>query len=789
MAEVHVLGIRHHGPGSARSVAEALAVLRPDTVLVEGPPELDQVLPFVADAEMQPPVAGLIYAVEQPRLASFYPMASFSPEWVAIRWALSVGAEVRAIDLPAANAFALRTENETEEAVGAQPSSVPPSSSVPQSSSVPPSGDDRGGPADLGQSPAAEPGGSPAEPYRPDAIALLAEAAGYSDPERWWEDAVEHRNAGPLDRFAAVAEAIAEIRAVDERPANHPDVVENQRREAAMRRILRSVIREGRERIAVVCGAYHAPALMPAAFPPASADNRLLANLPKAKVAVTWVPWTSDRLSRRSGYGAGVTAPGWYEHLFAHWSAQDETVDVSTTWLVRVARALRKEDLDASTASVVEANRMADALAAVRGRPSPGLAELDDAAQSVLCDGSPLPLELVYRELTVGPGLGNVPDSAPAVPLAADITAAQRKLRLKASAMEEIVAIDLRKPSQLARSVLLHRLSLLGVDWGTPYDTGRTTGTFKEAWALQWKPELSVAIVEASRFGTTIASAAAACVSDRAGNAADLAELSELLATCLLADLPEGISAVTDVLAQRTALQQDIPALLKTIAPLAQTCRYGNVRGVDVTDVRKILDATVVRASVGLPIACAGLDDDAALAMRRAIDSAQHGLSLLPELPLDDWHQALAAVARSDRLHGSVAGRATRLLLDAGLVERDDVAGRLSRRLSVATPAPQAAAWLEGLLSGDAVLLIHDHHLLQIVDGWLAGVQDDAFDDVLPLLRRTFSAFSRAERREIGEQVSRAADITEAAEPTADLTSAGPALRTMARYLGWEEVS
>lgn len=760
MTDVHVLGIRHHGPGSAHSVAEALATLRPDLVLVEGPPELDQVLPLLSDPEMAPPVAGLIYAVEQPRLASFYPLASFSPEWVAIRWALSTGTEVRAIDLPAAHGFAMAA------ALAEAPSSE---------------SDDDASVED------AVPAVRLQQPYRPDAIAMLAEAAGYSDAERWWEDAIEHRNAGPVDQFATIAEAIAEIRAVDKRASDHPDVIENNLREAAMRRLLRAAIREGHARIAVVCGAYHAPALVTTNFPPVAADNKLLAGLPKAKVAVTWVPWTSDRLSLRSGYGAGVTAPGWYQHLFAHWTAQESYGDVATTWLVRVARTLRRENLDASTASVVEASRMAGALAAVRGRPSPGLAELDDAAQAVLCDGSPLPLELVHRELTIGLELGNVPESAPTVPLAADLTAAQRRLRLKPSAVEEVLTIDLRKPNQLARSVLLHRLALLGVDWGVPSETGRTMGTFKEAWTLRWEPELAVALVEASRYGTTVASAAATYVSERAQVASSLAELSDLLASCLLADLPDGISGVVSVLADRTALQHDVPPLLETIAPLARTCRYGNVREVDVTEVRRILDTTVVRTCVGLPIACAGLDDEAAAAMRRAIDSAQHGLSLLPELPLDDWHRALAAIAGSDRIHGAVAGRATRLLLDAGLVDRDEVAARLSRRLSIATPAPDAAAWLDGLLSGDAVLLIHDRRILQIVDDWVAGVHDDVFDDVLPLLRRTFSLFSPPERREIGEQVSRGSELGKSTSPMMlDLAGAGPAIRTMAGYLGWE---
>jgi hypothetical protein len=163
---------------------------------------------------------------------------------------------------------------------------------------------------------------------------------------------------------------------------------------------------------------------------------------------------------------------------------------------------------------------------------------------------------------------------------------------------------------------------------------------------------------------------------------------------------------------------------------------------------------------------------------------------LLPDLPLDDWHLALSAVAGSDLIHGTVAGRATRLLLDAGLVERDEVETRLSRRLSTATPAPQAAAWLDGLLSGDAVLLIHDRGLLQIVDDWVGGVQDEMFDDVLPLLRRTFSAFSRPERREIGEQVSRVHEPSQGPDAaTLDIGAADPAIRTMARYLGWEAIA
>ena len=67
---VSILGIRHHGPGSARSVEQALAELKPDAVLVEGPPEAEPLLPLAAHPDMHPPVALLGYASDEPRRAA-----------------------------------------------------------------------------------------------------------------------------------------------------------------------------------------------------------------------------------------------------------------------------------------------------------------------------------------------------------------------------------------------------------------------------------------------------------------------------------------------------------------------------------------------------------------------------------------------------------------------------------------------------------------------------------------------------------------------------------------------
>src|SRR4029079_16226079 len=100
--------------------------------------------------------------------------------------------------------------------------------------------------------------------------------------------------------------------------------------EAYMRQMIREARREGFERVAVVCGAWHAPAL--SAPRAAGPEAELLKGLKRIKVAATWIPWTNSRLSLRSGYGAGVRSPGWHEHL---WQSPD---GYAPGWVARAAR-------------------------------------------------------------------------------------------------------------------------------------------------------------------------------------------------------------------------------------------------------------------------------------------------------------------------------------------------------------------------------------------------------------------------------------------------------------------
>lgn len=710
---VHLLGIRHHGPGSARSVLAALDTLQPDAVLVEVPADVQPLLSWIGHPELVPPVSLLGYVVAKPASAAFAPFAVFSPEWQTVVWANERAVPVSAIDLPLSVTMA-----------------------------------ESGGDSEM-----------LVETAPPDPIRDLASAAGDADPERWWEDVIEHRGdepgdlvnyyrpdvgnrsreqgrGGQSDTFAAVAEAMTAARA-----GFVPSRRESQR-EAHMRRAIRKAIRDEHETIVVVCGAWHVPAL-DLDGRTATADARELRGLAKVKVAAAWVPWTHRRLTTASGYGAGVESPGWYRHVFEHPGS-----DGVSRFFVDAARILRERGGSASPDDLIAGTRLADSLAAMRDRPRAGLSEVLDAADAVMGG-----LDLVHRELVIGDALGSVPAAAPQVPLARDLAKAQKSARLTPSAESPTVEIDLRKPTGLRKSQLLHRLLALGVPWGSQVEGRGSSGTFRETWQVAWEPELSVRLIECSGYGTTVESAATARLVERSSVATSIVELVGVLELALFAGLPGAIEPSVRDLAERAATDPDVGQLMDAVVPLATALRYGDVRGTNADSLRTVFDGMVVRILAGIVPACRSLDDDSAAVMVERLTGLQAALAVLDHpARTNGLPRVLTAVASrgsGDRGHGLVQGRAARLLHDSGDWTPSEVERRLSQALSGGTAPAAGAAFIEGFVAGSGAVLVHDAELLGVLDRWLSSLTADAFDAVIVLLRRTFGAFEPAERRQI----------------------------------------
>ncbi|MBR1169262.1 DUF5682 family protein [Bradyrhizobium liaoningense] len=696
--QVSLFGIRHHGPGSARRLVEALDALKPVAVLIEGPADASELLPMLADPDMVTPVALLTYAEDNPANASFFPFADYSPEYQAARWAVRHGATLRFIDLPASDRLGA-SDGDIAEEIAAR---------------------------------------AEADPVSHDPIGALATAAGYDDGESWWSDVIEENPAtGPI--FTAVADAMTALRA-DEKSLSAREAA----REAHMRIEIAKAAKECDGAIAVVCGAWHVPAL--AERRSLAADRELLKGRPRTKIKATWAPWTAPRLARASGYGAGVVAPGWCAHV---WDTRDR--DRAAEWLAKVTRVLRDRGHFVSTASVIEAQRLGTALAALRDRPAPGFAELREAAIACLCNGERAMWDDISAELLIGAGVGAIPASTPLAPLLEDLQRQQKATRLKPEALERALTIDLRSESGLMRSTLLHRLNALDVPWGRLTDAGRSRGTFRENWQLRWEPEFAVRLVENLLYGSTIAEAAGGRLMEAMGKEAELGPLASLVRNAMIADLARATEFGIAALETKAALTSDGPSLLAALPPMADILRYGEARTGTVEHLTALMPRIVVQAALALPYAARNLDAPAAAKLRGALLAADAAIQLA-QIEADivaGWRDALRALMNDDHATRLIAGTAARLLYEAELLTADHAADLLTRMLSPGTPVAEAAGFFEGFFEGAGQRLIHDAALRGAVDAWLMTLDEEAFTASLPLFRRVFSALDRTERRRL----------------------------------------
>jgi hypothetical protein len=702
-----IYGIRHHGPGSARSLLQALEAQQPDCLLVEHPADTDTALQQIATPGLTPPVALLVYDPKAFHRAFYYPFARFSPEWQAMQWAAARGIPVLPMDLPAGMQF-LHQEEATAELLLVETESD-----------------------------------EAARKMERDPFGSLAALAGYADSERWWESVLEQSAAG-----SAVFDVVLDMmRALRDAAAGRESAL-TLLREAFMRKTIRQAHDSGHRNMAVVCGAWHGPALEHWQTTKASKDNALLRGRKKTTVQAAWVPWTYERLAYESGYGAGVLSPAWYELLFDH------PAETLYRWMVRAAGLLRQEDIDISTAHVMDAARLAGALAAMRLRPVPGIEDMEEAAATVFFQGNRAVFQLIRKRLIIGENIGIVPGSLPAAPLLRDLEQEIKSARLSkeyASVEELVKELDLRTDTQLRASRLLHRLRLLGVPWGAVQErTGAGIGTFKEIWRLKWLPDYALRLLQAGHWGNTVESAALQCVLDRSRRSDELPVLANLAAEVLRAGLDEALVPLIRQLEATAALARDVYLLMDALPGLVAIARYGNVRRTDAGAVLQLIRHIIPRIAPALPAACMQIEEEPADELFGKVLETNRNVLLLGEAPLlQYWQQTLRHIAGAAGVHPLLQGGAARLLFDRSVLSQEEAGQIFSLALSTGNEPLFSARWIEGFLHGSGLLLIHYPPLWNLIDDWVSGLSEETFRQTLPLLRRTFSAFPGPERQKM----------------------------------------
>jgi hypothetical protein len=726
---VHIFGVRHFSPAAALHVREYLADCNPDVVLIEGPSDATDQLVHLAHKKTRPPVALLAFTKSRPVRSILYPMAAYSPEWVALRWALEKKVPVRFIDLPAAVFLELhsleKTPAETE-------SEADPEETLAET--------------DVREHP------DHTHAYLDDPYEEIARIAGESDHETWWERHFEHATEG-----AAYREAIFEFgRGLRDTRAHAPSrEAETLVREAYMRREIVAATK-GNKTAVVVCGAYHSAALTDEFPPMTDAEEKAL---PRAEAVLTLMPYSYPRLSSQSGYGAGNHAPSYFEALFEEAVAK-RPERLRARYLAEVAGRLRKQGIIRSSAEVIEAVRLAEGLASMNGSSSPALRDLRDAAITLLGHGERLVIEKTLREVEIGTAVGTLPPGVSRTALQDDFHQVVKTLKLEKflADADQSLELDLRedrkaKTKQTAfldrsRSTFLHRLLVLDVGFGR-LGGREQKGTAKEAWRLRWTPECEIRLAERSLQADSVEAGAAFVLTEQLREAADVGGATEVLlrsANCELHDaLPVALKRVQDLAVEEAGF----PSAGKGIQDIAELIRYGNVREVDPEPLRPVLAQLYLRACL-LLFGAAVCDDKAAPSIRAGMDRI-HDVAFLGEEGIDPerWLKAVREVGQSDSRNPFLSGYATALLIERGRLADEEIDTEVSRRLSPGSEASVGVGWFEGLVQRNRAALFMRQPLWKAIADYVDVLDEEGFKHGLLYLRRAFSTFSPGEIRRV----------------------------------------
>ncbi|EIC96027.1 hypothetical protein HMPREF9970_2663 [Lachnoanaerobaculum saburreum F0468] len=700
-------GIRHFSPAGAYFVRKFLNENRPDVVLIEGPADFDFLIDDIVSKNLLPPFAVMAYTKEVPIETVLYPFAVYSPEYQAILWARENNKECHFFDLESNIMLGLESKNEDEIISDA-----------------------------------------------PDKIHDKEKTLDF-DMESFWERVLEQSE--DMNAYKSGSALFGEsLRNEDE--VSLRDII----RESFMKRKIKEIIDSGidSEKIVAITGAFHTSAIQ--SLDGAMTDKEY-DSLKKKDSNITLMPYSYYRLSKRTGYGAGNTAPAYYELLWQGFIKNDKTYH-ERKYLSLLAKYMREHGGIVSSAQVIEATMLSRSIANLRGGSIPTLVDLKDAGITCMGGGSFGEMAMGFAQSDIGTKIGVVPQESMKTSIQSDFLSRLKALKLEK--YKELVAtplqLDLRENLRvkskesafldLNRSFFLYRLVTLGIDFAKIERNRQDNATWAENWILQWTPEAEIQIVESVLKGDTIDEAVAFVLGERLNNAISISEIADIIEAAFNCGIPKIVEGAGRKLDEMASGAVSIHEIAVTTSKLSDMILFGDIRKLD----RKPLEPIVKRLCIRAALILAGesaCDDMAAVILVEDIQSIHNVFVLHDFLDKDLWFDKLMEVSNRDDLNTKISGLATAILLDTGKTDENTLRIEVARRLSAGMPAELGANWFAGLSIRNHYALIGRLTLWESLSEYMDSLDEEEFRRSLVFLRRAFVDYSSKEKDMIAENL------------------------------------
>jgi hypothetical protein len=748
--------VRHHSPSAAHHLATALRTRKPKVIFIEGPSDANELVSHIVDPKTKPPIA--IYssyrdddnvlglagiassAPDVPaKFAAWYPLLPYSPEYVAMRVAKELGAEVVFVDLPHHALIKARRP-------------------APEGGDVPVD-DEHGADSPLlsWEHLAAE-----STFYKE-----LAAAAGYRSWNECWDALFEvggrHEDAEAFRRdMAYFCAAVRETT-----PPTRMALDGTLDREAHMWRCIETTLAERKlrpEAAAVVCGGFHL--FMKREIAPQK-------EMPKGTVYATVAPYSYFRTSELSGYGAGNRAPKYYEFLHQHAEDKDAPLLAMVHHVVAVLSHGRKAGELLSSADAISITQHARMLATLRGRKAPTLDDVRDGILSCCCKGRPEEegryLLAAMTEVEIGTAIGRVTPALGRLPLVFDFYRSIDELDLGGTMGKEKkvkLSLDLRVELEERRSVFFHRLAELGVKFAELAEGGSNQTMFREVWRVTWAPKVEAQLIECNLYGDTLESAATAKIDEELSKEqGDAASTCERLLRATNMDLPGLVLRIEESAGLAVDTDTRLVSLAKALTHLVVLRRQAARKKIREDIVLDLQNRCFARACFSIPDVAnvpAEEHDQVIEALKSVAEALLGDGEHDRELFVENVRSALAA-STSPYLRGAMCGLLTETRAQAPEMLAEEVLKFARSRPDVMLTCGE---FLDGVMATSrTAIMLGAKSLVEALD---VLVRAATWEHFLTMLPRTRKAFERLHDRSRASFADRVASLYGLAEGEGD---------------------
>ncbi|WP_341281013.1 DUF5682 family protein [Paenibacillus sp. FSL H8-0537] len=724
--------IRHHSPACSFHLLKVIKQYKPSIILIEGPASGTPLIPVLADEATETPVSlYCTYEDEQGgRSACYYPLLSYSPEYVGMKEAARLGIPAAFIDLDYSHEA--RAEAEKQE------------KSIQDETLL---------------------AGS-------DFINRLCRKMNCRSFDELWEKLFE------IEGQAATTEAfvqnvftycaLSRMCYSKEQLRVSGDLA----REAYMKERIKQAASE-HDRVLVITGGFHTYGLLEAAQSDGSAlkvqqqDQQRKSGEAIHQQLYPMV-YTFEEADRLNGYASGMPYVNYYELIWnklLHNKAEPYN-QTALALLSELMGKLRKGHEEVSTSDAIEAYSMIQGLAVLRGKREGGVYELLDAALSSFVKGertlaTDKPLEELGLLLT-GDKIGIVAPNSFTVPIVEDFKnrCSASGLHIKTTGKHKKVLDLYAKAEHRLLSQLLQCASFLVPDFavresGPDWVAYRHMNLVRETWVYAYSSRIEARLIENSLYGGTIKEAAARKIGERIQELPDhhSGEIANALLQALLMGLQDTARRLYEQV--QAALRKDgnFLSLCQTLTVLNRLRQHGRLLGLAADEQLPLLVAEAYNNAVDKLLGLAAIHSDEHPAIIQ-------GLKLLAESSEPHFQNAtfrghLSELLSDRKLSPQLEGVVIAILAGLGDRTREEMVER-ARSYVRGTPdqAKQTAKYLQGMFAIARDAFLYDDQLLGELNYLIEELPPDDFIAMVPELRLAFTYFTPMETSLIAERVA-----------------------------------